>query len=75
MTKSKKVLNYWSKRATKRKLICTNDKLLEKYEFKFLNSEIKKKLESIRYWMWRWLFIKIFTNVKKYKRSRHRFQQ
>tara|TARA_Y100001970_G_scaffold267503_1_gene357608 strand:- start:2608 stop:3369 length:762 start_codon:yes stop_codon:yes gene_type:complete len=42
MTKSKKVLNYWSKRATKRKLICTNDKLLEKYEFKFLNSEIKK---------------------------------
>mgnify|MGYP001232535496 CR=1 FL=1 len=42
MTKSKKVQSYWSKRAGKKNLICTNDKLLEKYELKFLTSEIKK---------------------------------
>ena len=42
MIKSKKVQNYWSKRAGKKNLICTNDKLLEKYEIKFLTSEIKK---------------------------------
>ena len=42
MTKSKKVQSYWSKRARKKNLICTNDKLLEKHELKFLTSEIEK---------------------------------
>ena len=43
MNKNKKILNYWNKRSKNKLLKCTNDKLLEKNELKFLKSFIKKK--------------------------------
>ena len=43
MKKNKKILNYWNKRSRKKLLKCTNDKLLEENELKFLKSFINNK--------------------------------
>ena len=47
MTKAKKILGFWNKRSTKKKLKCTNDHLLEKFETKFITPLIKKNAKVL----------------------------
>ena len=47
MTKAKKILSFWNKRSTKKKLKCTNDHLLEKLETKLITPLIKKNAKVL----------------------------